>query len=260
MMRQLYMVLEDKYCYTYLLITEFDENPGGPIYYLNKYTNLKAQRQIEIVFHRNSTAIYLYLKRLVNNIEPAYSDNDNCFSFYEIDIYNGIDDYNRHSPYGPPDYEFRLIKVGLEILNMIPEVLNGSEWLNRERLNEIYLKQGKPYKSGHHESPFFAGIKKTFKFLESERGFIIIFDYDRLRPFEQHLGGALVYGNDKLSIVFSVDIRDRYFSLSIRNTIEYNDSILEDPGKMLCNGNIAENDLKDAKLKLIARLDHLTDK
>ncbi len=162
-MRKLYKFLESDFSYNYSLNTEVDKYPGGPKYYINKYTNLKTQRQIEVVFDRNSSLIYFFIKRLKNNVEPPYTDNDNCFSFYDVDIYNGIDNYDRHNPY-TPDGEFNNVKVGREILMKIPNILNGTEWLSRERLDKIYLERKKGYKSGNYGNLVFEKIKKIFQF------------------------------------------------------------------------------------------------
>ena len=253
-MKKLYSFLETEYSYAYSLETEFDQYPGGPKYYINKYTNLKAQREIEIVLNRNSSVIYFFLKRLKNNIEPSYSDNDNCFSFYEIDIYNGIDNYDRHNPYLPPDYEFNNVKVGLEILKSIPNVINGTDWLSREKLDEIYLEKKKGYKSGHFENWIFVTIKKTFEFLKTDFDFKIIYDYDKLRPFEQDLGGTLVYSNDNFVLGFSVDFRDQYFSLSILKTKEYDINTFWESAEKISEGTTIENDFSEAKKDLLLRL------
>jgi len=253
-MKKLYSFLETEYYYTYSLKKEFDQYSSAPKYYINRYINIEAQREIEVVLDRNTSLIDFFLKRLKNNIEPTYSDNDNCFSFYEIDIYNGIDNYDRHNPYLPPDYEFNNIKVGGEILKSIPNVINGNTWLSRTKLDEIYSELGKGYKSGHSESSIFVTIKKIFKFLETDFDFIIIYDYDKLRPFEQYLGGTLVYSNNNYIIGFSVDFRDQYFSLSMLKTEEYDINTFWELSEKISEGTTIENNFSEAKKDLLLRL------
>lgn len=252
-MRKLYKFLETDFGYTYTLDKETDKYPGGPKYYINKYTNLKAQRQIEITLHRNSTPLYFYLKRLQNNIEPSYSDNDNSYAFYEIDIYNGIDNHDRHHPYLPPDYELTNVKVGLEILKSIPNILKGTDWFDRNKLDKIFLET-KGYKSGHSDNSTFALIKKTFSFLESDLDFKIVYDYDKLRPFEQDLGGHLVYSNDKITIGFSVDFRDQDFSVYLLDTKDYDIDCFWQIGERVGNGGTTEKEFIHAKRQLDARI------
>lgn len=251
--RKLYKFLESDFGYVYTLDKETDKYSGGPKYYINKYTNFKAQRQIEITLHRNSTPLYFYLKRLHNNVEPAYSNNENCFAFYEIDIYNGIDNHDRHHPYLPPDYEFANVKVGLEILKSIPNILNGTEWLDRNRLDKIFLDT-KGYKSGYSENPTFATIKKTFSFLETDFNFKIVYDYDKLRPFEQGLGGHLIYRNDKITIGFSVDFRDQDFSIYLLDTKNYAIDNFWQIGERVGSGTTTENDIIHSKRQLEAKI------
>src|SRR6185437_11773411 len=243
-MRKLYKVLETDFGYTYTLDKEIDKYPGGPKYYINKYTNLKTQRQIEITLHRNSTLLHFYLKRLQNNIEPSYYDNENCYAFYEIDIYNGIDTYDRHNPYLPPDYEFANVKVGLEILESIPNILNGTAWFDRNKLDEIFLDT-EGYKSGRWDNLTFAAIKDAFSFLETDYNFKIIYDYNKLRPFEQGLGGDLVYSNDKITIGFSVYLLD---------TKHYDLDNFWQIGERVGSGKTTENDFRHVKRQLAARI------
>jgi hypothetical protein len=252
-MRKLYKFLEADLGYTYSLDKETDKYPGGPKYYINKYTNLKAQRQIEITLHRNSTPLYFFLKRLQNNIEPSYSDNEKCFTFYDIDIYNGIDDHNRHHPYLPPDYEFNNVKVGLEILKSIPKILNGTEWFDRNKLDKIFFET-KGYKSGYSENPTFAIIKNVFSFLETDFNLKIAFDYDKLRPFEQEPGGHLVYSNDKITVGFSVDFRDQDFSIYLLETKKYDIENFWQIGEQVCSGTTTEKDFILAKTQLTQEL------
>lgn len=253
-MKKLYSFLETEYSYTYSLKKEFDQYSGSPKYYINRYINIEAQREIEIVLDRNTSVIYFFLKKLKNNIEPPYSDNNNCFSFYEIDIYNGIDNYDQHNPYLPPDYEFNNIKVGGEILKSIPNVINGNTWLSRTKLDEIYSELGKGYKSGHSESSIFVTIKKIFKFLETDFDFIIIYDYDKLRPIEQYLGGTLVYSNNNYVIGFSVDFRDQNFSLSMLKTKEYDINTFWKLSEKISEGTTIENNFSEAKKDLLLQL------
>jgi hypothetical protein len=252
-MRKLYKFLETDFGYIYTLYKETDKYPGGPKYYINKYTNLKAQRQIEITLHRNNTPLYFYLKRLQDNIEPSYSDNDNSYAFYEIDIYKGIDNHDRHHPYLPPDYELTNVKVGLEILKSIPNILNGTDWFDRSKLDKIFLET-KGYKSGQHDNATFALIKKTFSFLQTDLNFKIVYDYDRLRPFEQNLGGHLVYSNDKITICFSVDFRDQDFSVYLLETKDYDIDNFWQIGEQVGNGRTTEKEFTHAKRQLDARI------
>jgi hypothetical protein len=240
-MRKLYKFLEKDFGYIYTIEKEVDKYPGGPKYYINKYTNIKAQRQIEVTLYRNSTPLYFYLKRLHNNIEPSYSDNNNCFDFFDIDIYNGIDNHDRHHPYLPPDYEFANVKVGLEILKSIPNILNGVEWFDRNRLDKIYFET-RGYKSGRSDDATFALIKKTFSFLEADYNFKIVYDYDKLRPFEQELGGHLVYSNGKITIGFSVDFRDHNFTAYLLDTKDYNFDNFWQIGECIGKGETTENE------------------
>lgn len=106
--------------------------------------------------------MYFFLKRLNNNIEPSYNDKANCFSFSEIDYYNGIDDYNRHHSYNPPYYALGQVKGGLEILNSISSILKGEEWFDRKRLNNLYF-QKKGFIPGDSESWVYSIIKENFK-------------------------------------------------------------------------------------------------
>lgn len=251
--RKLYRFLETDFGYTYTLDKETDKYPGGPKYYINKYTNFKAQRQIEITLHRNSTPIYFYLKRLQGNIEPSYSDNDNSYAFYEIDIYNGIDNHDRHHPYLPPDYEFANVKVGLEILKSIPKILNGTDWFDRSKLDKIFLET-KGYKSGHSDNSTFALIKNTFTFLETDLDFKIVYDYDKLRPFEQGLGGHLIYSNNKITIGISVDLRDQDFSVYLLNTKDYDIDSFWQIGERVGNGRTTEKEFIQAKRQLDSRI------
>jgi len=252
-MRKLYKFLETDFNYVYTLDTEVDKYPGGPKYYINKYTNIKAQRQIEIVLHRNSTPIHSYLKRLKNSVEPSYSDNHNCFAFYEIDIYKGIDNHDRHNPYLPPDYEFANVKVGLEILKSIPTILNGTDWFDRNKLDKIFLET-KGYKSGHTDNPTFSIIKQTFSFLEQDFNFKIVYDYDKLRPFEQGLGGELIYSNDKIKIAFAVDFRDQDFCIYLVDTKKYDIDNYHQVGERVGRGQTTEKDFIHAKRQLEARI------
>lgn len=252
-MRTLYKFLETDFGYTYSLDKEIDKYQGGPKYYINKYTNLKAQRQIEVILHRNSTPLHFYLKRLHNNIEPSYSDNNNCYVFYEIDIYNGIDNHDRHNPYLPPNYEFANVTVGLEILQSIPNILNGTEWLDRKKLDKIFLDT-KGYKSGHSHNPIFAIIKRTFSFLETSHKFKIVYDYDKLRPFEQNLDGHLVYSNEKITVVFSVDFRDQDFSIYLLGNNDYEIDSYWQKGERVSSGMTTEKDFIHAKRQLEAKL------
>lgn len=252
-MRKLYKFLETDFDYTYTLDKEIDKYAGGPKYYINKYTNHKAQRQIEITLHRNSTPLYFYLKRLQDNKEPSYSDNENCYTFYEIDIYNGIDNHSRHHPYLPPDYEFANVKVGLEILKSIPSILSGSDWFDRNKLDKIFLET-KGYKSGHSNNPTFAIIKKEFSFLETDFSFKVVYDYEKLRPFEQGLGGELVYSSDKISIVFSVDFREQDFTIYLLDTKNYDIDNYFQIGERVGNGRTTEKEFIHAKRQLDARI------
>lgn len=252
-MRKLYRFLETDFGFIYTLDKETDKYPGGPKYYINKYTNLKAQRQIEITLHRNSTPLYFYLKRLKDNIEPSYSDNENTYAFYEIDIYNGIDNHDRHHPYLPPDYELTNVKVGLEILKSMPNILNGADWFDRSKLDKIFLET-KGYKSGHHDNATFALIKKTFSFLQTELNFKIVYDYDRLRPFEQYLGGHLVYSNDKITIGFSVEFREQDFSVYLLDTKDYDIDNFWQIGEQVGRGRTTEKEFTHAKRQLDARI------
>jgi len=252
-MRKLYKFLETDLGYTYTLEKETDKFPGGPKYYINKYTNLKAQRQIEITLHRNSTPLYFFLKRLHNNIEPSYSDNNNCFYFSDIDIYNGIDNHDRHHPYLPPDYEFSNVKVGLEILKSIPKILNGIDWFDRNRLDKIFLET-KGYKSGRSVDATFALIKKTFSFLKADYNFKIVYDYDKLRPFEQDLGGHLVYSNDKVTIGFSVDFREHDFSVYLLDTKDYNFENFWQIGDCIGKGKTTEKEFMLVQSELDERI------
>lgn len=252
-MRKLYKFLETDLGYTYSLEKETDKFPGGPKYYINRYTNLKAQREIEITLHRNSTPLYFFLKRLRNNIEPSYFDNENCYNFYEIDIYNGIDNHDRHHPYLPPDYEFANVKVGLEILKSIPKVLNGSEWFNRSKLDKIFLDT-KGYKSGHSDDPTFAIIKKTFSFLETDYDFKIVYDYDKLRPFEKGPAGHLAYSNEKLTVGFSVDFRDQDCSIYLLDSKNYDSDNYWQIGELVSAGKTTEENFIHAKRQLESRI------
>ncbi len=252
-MRKLYAFLETDFDYSYTIQKETDKYPGGPKYYINRYTNYKAQRQIEITLHRNSTPVYFYLKRLEDNREPSYSDNNNCYTFYEIDLYNGIDDHNRHHPYLPPEYELATVKVGLEILKSIPTILNGNEWFDRNKLDKIFLET-KGYKSGKYENPTFELIKKTFSFLETDLNFKIVYDYDKLRPFEKGLGGSLIYSNDKNTIGFSVDFRDRYFSVYWLDNKNYDIDNFWEIGEQIGSGMTTEKELIHVKRQVDARI------
>lgn len=252
-MRKLYKFLEMDFGYTYTLDKETDKFPGGPKYYINKYTNLKAQRLIEITLHRNSTPLYFYIKRIQQNIEPLYSDNDNCYAFYEIDIYNGIDNHDRHHPYLPPDYEFANVKVGLEILKSIPKILNGTDWFDRNKLDKIFLET-KGYKSGQSENAAITLIKKNFSFLETELNFKIVYDYDKLRPFEKGPGGHLVYSNDKITIGFSVDFRDQDFAVYLLATEDYDIDNFWQFGEIVGNGRTTEKEFLHIKRQLEARI------
>lgn len=241
-MRKLYRFLETDFGYTYTLIKETDKHPGGPKYYINQYTNLSAQRMVEITLHRNSTPLYFYVKRLKDGAEPSYADNDNCFAFYEIDLYNGIDDHDRHNPYLEPDYEFGNVKSGREILLSIPGILKGTEWFDRAKLDRISMET-RGYPSGRSDNPLFGMIKKAFSFLTQEHGFTIIHDYDRLRPFEQHLGGSVVYDNGKTTVHISVDLRDQDFTVYLFNTDRYDPDKFWLSGETVFSGAVSEEEL-----------------
>ena len=251
-MRSLYNFLEKDFGYEYSLIKETDEYPGGPKFYINKYKNLRAKRQVEITLRRNSTPLYFYIKRLQNDIEPQYSDNENCFSFYEVDIYNGIENHDRHNPYLPPDYEYANVKTGYEILKSIPKILNGTDWFDRNKLDRVF-QETRGYKSGHGHSRVFSMIKKNFSFLETNHNFKIIYDYDNLRPFEQDLGGELIYSDDKIAIGFAVDLRDQLFSLYLIDAKYYSEDLWMSENKIY-EGATTEINFADAKRKLEARI------
>jgi hypothetical protein len=250
-MRKLYKFLEKDYSCKYSLDEELDQCPGGPEFYINKYTNLKTQRQIEITLHRNSSAMYFFLKRLNNNIEPSYNDKENCFSFSEIDFYNGIDDYNRHHSYNPPDYALGQVKVGLEILNSISHILTGENWFDRKKLDDLYF-QKKGFVPGDSESWVYSIIKDNFKYLLTDYGFKLVHDNDLLRPFEKSFGGAIIYGNQEkdIAIGFVIDLRDRNASLYEFKLTGYDLYSFGQTGKNIWEGGIEKKDIIEAKKAL----------
>lgn len=242
---KLYKFLIDDFGYQLEITTQTDEYPGGPKFYFIKYTNKDIDRQVEIVLHRNSTVVYRHLKKLNGGIEPSYKDYENCIPFYQIDFYNGIDDHNRSNPYNPPDYELAIIKYGKEtLLNNIP-IVKGEKWVDYKKLNEMYLSQ-KVYEASDGENSLFSRLIEKFQFLTSEFDFSIIHNYNDLPPFEQDLGGSLVYSNDNTVVGLSVDLRDQYLSVYILDKKDYDLDSFWQKGESVFNGSTADNDLKQA--------------
>lgn len=242
---KLYKFLIDDFGYQIKLTTQTDKYPGGPKFYFIKYTNKNIDRQVEIVLHRNSTVVYRHLKKLNNGLEPSYKDYRNCIPFYQIDFYNGIDDHNRSNPYNPPDYELAILKYGKEtLLNNVP-IINGEKWVDYEKLNEMYLSQ-KGYEAPDGENSLFSRLIEKFQFLTTEFDFSIIHNYNDLPPFEQDLGGSLVYSNDNTVIGLSVDLRDQYLSVYILDKKDYNLDSFWQKGEDVYNGSTADNDIKQA--------------
>lgn len=242
---KLYKFLIDDFGYQLELTTRTDKYPGGPKFYFIKYTNKDIDRQVEIVLHRNSTVVYRHLKKLNGGIEPSYKDYENCIPFYQIDFYNGIDDHNRSNPYNPPDYELAIIKFGKEtLLNNIP-IVNGEKWVDYNKLNKMYLSQ-KGYEAPDGENSLFIRLIEKFQFLTSEFDFRIIHNYNDLPPFEQDLGGSLVYSNDNTVVGLSVDFRDQYLSVYTLDKKDYDLDSFWQKGESVFNGSTADNDLKQA--------------
>lgn len=242
---KLYKFLIDDFGYQLDITTQTDKNPGGPKFYFVKYTNKDLNRQVEIVLHRNSTVVYRHLKRLTKGIEPTYQDIENCIPFYQIDFYNGIDDHNRSSPYNPPDYELAIVKYGKETLLNNTEILKGEKWVDREKLNELYLSK-KGYSAPDGESSLFKGLIQEFQFLTTDFDFELIHNYNDLPPYEQSLGGSLVYSNDRLVVGLSVDLRDQYLSVYILDKEDYEFDSFWQKGEDVFNGSTADNDIKQA--------------
>jgi hypothetical protein len=67
-----------------------------------------------------------------------------------------------------------------------------------------------------------------------------------LPPFEQDLGGSLVYSNDNTIIGLSVDLRDQYLSVYILDKKEYDLDSFWQKGESIFNGSTGDNDLKQA--------------
>jgi hypothetical protein len=250
-MKELYKFLEQKYAYEYSLEEELDQCPGGPEFYINRYTNLKSQRQIEITLRRNSSAMDFFLKRLNKNTPPSYNDKENCFSFLEIDFYIGNDNPSRHHSYNPPDYALGEVKVGLEILNYILPVLKGEDWLDRKKLDNLYF-QKKGFIPGDSESWVYSIIKDNFKYLLTDYNFKLVYDSDSLRPFEKGFGGAIIYGNQEkdLAIGFGIDLRDRNASLYQFKFTGYDLYSFGETGKNIWEGGIEKTDIIEAKKAL----------
>jgi len=242
---KLYKFLIDDFGYQMELTTQTDNYPGGPKFYFIKYTNKNIDRQVEIVLHRNSTVVYRHLKKLNNGLEPSYKDYENCIPFYQIDFYNGIDDHDRSNPYNPPDYELAILKYGVEtLLNNVP-IINGEKWVDYEKLNEMYLSQ-KGYEAPDGVNSLFSRLIEKFQFLTTEFDFSIIHNYNDLPPFEQDLGGSLVYSNDNTVVGLSVDLRDQYLSVYILDMKDYELDSFWQEGESIFNGSTVDNDLKQA--------------
>lgn len=242
---KLYKFLIVDFGYQMELTTQTDKYPGGPKFYFIKYTNKDINRQVEIVLHRNSTVIYRHLKRLKDGIEPSYKNIENCIPFYQIDFYNGIDDHNRSNPYNPPEYEFTIIKYGKETLKNNLEILKGEKWVDREKLNKLYLSK-KGYSAPDGEDSLFNRLIEDFQFLTTELDFKIIHNYNDLPPYEQSLGGSLIYSNDQKVIGLSVDLRDQYLSVYILDKKDYELDSFWQKGEDVFNGSIDDNDIKQA--------------
>ncbi|MBI0401370.1 hypothetical protein [Cyclobacterium marinum] len=242
---KLYKFLIDDFGYQLELTTRTDKYPGGPKFYFIKYTNKDIDRQVEIVLLRNSTVVYRYLKKLNGGIELSYKDYENCIPLYQIDFYNGIDDHNRSNPYNPPDYELAILKYGKEtLLNNVP-IINGEKWVDYEKLNEMYLSQ-KGYEAPDGENSLFSRLIEKFQFLTTEFNFIITHNYNDLPPFEQGLGGSLVYSNNNKVVGLSVDLRDQYLSVYILDKKIYDLDSFWQKGESIFNGSTADNDLEQA--------------
>jgi hypothetical protein len=242
---KLYKFLIDDFGYQFELTSQTDKYPSGPKFYFIKYTNKDIDRQVEIVLHRNSTVVYRHLKKLNDGIEPSYKDYENCIPFYQIDFYNGIDDHNRSNPYNPPDYELAILKYGKEtLLNNVP-IINGEKWVDYEKLNEMYLSQ-KGYEAPDGENSLFSRLIEKFQFLTTEFDFSIIHNYNDLPPFEQDLGGSLVYSNDNTVVGLSVDLRDQFLSVYILDKKDYDLDSFWQKGEDVYNGSTADNDIKQA--------------
>ncbi|WP_418792427.1 hypothetical protein [Phosphitispora sp. TUW77] len=226
--KKIYGFLVKQYCYEYTL-EEYD-GYSGVKYYIIQYTNKQFKRQVELVLHRNSSPISFYIKRLVNDQVPEYKDTENCYNFFEIDFFTNPNTYlsERHSPYNPPDYEYGTLKTGVEILKSNLDLIKGINWIDREKLDKLSIDI-KGYKMGWHETPIVGTIKEIFRFLIDEHGFDITDDYDKLRPFEQGLGGEIVYYNKnrKIGFEFSFDLRDEYLSLYSFYTSKDDKQLLE---------------------------------
>ncbi len=242
---KLYKFLIDDFGYQLELTTRTDKYPGGPKFYFIKYTNKDIDRQVEIVLHRNSTVVYRHLKKLNDGIEPSYKDYENCIPFYQLDFYNGIDDHNRSNPYNPPDYELAILKYGKETLLNNVSIINGEKWIDYEKLNEMYLSQ-KGYEAPDGENSLFSELIEKFQFLTTEFDFSIIHNYNDLPPFEQDLGGSLVYSNDNTVVGLSVDLRDQYLSVYILDKKDYDLDSFWQKGEGIFNGSTGDNDLKQA--------------
>ncbi|MBC8215344.1 MAG: hypothetical protein H8E64_02395 [Candidatus Marinimicrobia bacterium] len=240
---KLYKFLLDDFGYQLDISTQTDKYPGGPKFYFVKYTNKDLSRQVEIVLHRNSTVVYRHLKRLKDGIEPSYKDIENCIPFYQIDFYNGIDDHNRSNPYNPPEYELAIVKYGKETLLNNTEIIKGEKWLDRDRLNDLYLSK-KGYSAPDGENSLFNRLIQEFQFLSTD--FDLIHNYNDLPPYEQSLGGSLVYSNDRIVVGLSVDLRDQYLSVYILDKEDYELDSFWQKGEGVFNGSTADNDIKQA--------------
>lgn len=250
---KLYQFLEDDFGYQLDISTETDNYPGGPKFYFVKYTNKDLNRQVEIVLHRNSTAVYRYLKRLQDGLEPSHKDIENCIPFYQIDFYNGIDDVNRSHSYNPPEYELGIVKYGKETLLNNTEILKGEKWLERDKLNELYLsKLG--YSAPNGENSLFNRLIQKFQFLTTEFDFQLIHNYNDLPPYERSLGGSLVYSNDGIVVRLSVDLKDQYLSVHILDKEDYELDSFWHKGEYVFNGSTADKDIKQAVIGLRTKI------
>lgn len=242
---KLYKFLITDFGYQLDISTQTDKYPGGPKIYFIKYTNKDLNRQVEIVLHRNSTVVYRYLKRLNNGIEPNYKDIENCIPFYQIDFHNGIDDHNRSNPYNPPEYELAIVKYGKETLLNNTDIIKGEKWLDRDKLNELYRSK-KGYSAPDGENSLFNRLIREFQFLTTDFDFELIHNYNDLPPYEQSLGGSLVYSTDRIVVGLSVDLRDQYLSVYIMDKEDYELDSFWQKGEDVFNGSTAANDIKQS--------------
>lgn len=187
-------------------------------------------REIEFVIdnakkypNADKWVIEMYLKNIENEY-PQYNDNLKCISSDYINLYTKTTERLYEKQYRAIDFSnVQRITEKIEIIKDSKAQLTSNLWFSKELLDKAYSEHMN-YKAeiGWKESKVIEVIKKELQELMYNNHFKTIYDENKVNDYENDgLYPKLVYENNNIGFIISVDNRDGYLSVSTYLKKEY---------------------------------------